>query len=225
MLAGQSASSEARDALSRLCQIYWYPVYAFVRRRGHSSHDAQDLTQEFFARLLERKWVARADQQRGRFRSFLLSAVNHFLANEWKKAHCQKRGGGPMAFIPWHEAETRFSRQPPDTAGAEQEFDRRWALALLESVLNRLQAEYAASGQAGLFAALEPALLCDPEAQARAALALELGMSDGAVRVALHRVRLRYRKLLQAEIAATVDAPEHVEEEMRHLFAVLSRPA
>lgn len=223
--AARDSSSDARDALAQLCQTYWYPIYSYVRRRGYSVHDAQDLTQEFFARLLARKWVTQADQQRGRFRSFLLSAVKHFLANEWEKARTQKRGGGEATFLPLDTAELRFAREPADTVSAEEKFDRRWAVTLLEAVLGRLREEYEAKGKADLFAALSPALVGDDATPASAALAGTLGLSDGALRVAIHRLRHRYRSLLRLEIANTVDHPDEIEAEMRHLFAVLSQPA
>jgi RNA polymerase sigma-70 factor (ECF subfamily) len=216
-------AQRAQAALARLCQTYWYPLYAYVRRRGHEPHDAQDLTQEFFARLLEHKWLAQADRARGRFRTFLLSATAHFLANEWDKARTQKRGGGvEMVPLQLDCAETRYGRDPADPLTPEQCFDRRWALALLDEVLNALRKEHIAAGTEQLFDTLRPCLVGDRQSQPYAALGSSLGMTEGAVKVAVHRLRQRYRQLLREEIAHTVATPEEVNEEMRHLFAVLA---
>lgn len=213
----------ARAALEQLCQTYWYPLYAYVRRRGHSPEDAQDLTQEFFARLLEYNWMERADPQRGRFRSFLLGVMNHFLADAWDKTRAQKRGGG-IKPIPLEvtNAETRYQSEPPANLTAEKIYEKRWALTLLENVLVRLRQEYEAHGKGTLFAKLEGCL-----AKARAAvpydeLAAELHMSEGTLRMAVHRLRGRYRELPRSEIADTVLKEEEVEEELRYLFRVLS---
>jgi len=222
--AGRNDTVRAHDALAKLCQTYWYPLYAYVRRRGRSPEDAQDLTQEFFARLLERNWLGRADQEKGRFRSFLLSAMNHFLADEWDKARAQKRGGGltplPLQF---DTAETRYGHEPADPTTPEQNFERRWALTLLETVLGRLRSEYEQEGRAELFAALHPCLVGDRTAQPYAELAVTLGISEGTVKAAVHRLRQRYRQILRDEIAQTVAEPGEVDEELRHLFAVLAR--
>ena len=224
-LAGRNTTGDGQDALAQLCRSYWYPIYVYVRRRGYSSHDAQDLTQEFFARLLKNNWVARADRERGRFRSFLLSAVNHFLANEWQRLCRQKRGGGPAATLPLETAEQRFGAEITDTLTAEEKFDRRWALTLLDTVLSRLGSEYAARGRAHVFAALKPALLGDVDGQTHEALAAKLGMSPGAVRVAIHRIRHRFRTLFRLEVGSTVSDTRQIEDEARYLFLVLSRPA
>ncbi|MCW5553113.1 MAG: sigma-70 family RNA polymerase sigma factor [Verrucomicrobiae bacterium] len=223
LTAGRSDTTRADDALAKLCQTYWYPLYAYVRRRGHSPEDAQDLTQEFFARLLEKNWVASADQTRGRFRSFLLSAMNHFLADEWDKARAQKRGGGmPLVPLQFDTAETRYGVEPSDPATPERSFERRWALTLLEAVLNRLRAEYEREGKADLFAALHPCLVGERTAQPYAELAAKMGVNEGTVKSAVHRLRQRYRQLLRDEIANTVADAEEVDEELRHLFAVLA---
>lgn len=223
LTAGRDDTTRAQDALARLCQTYWYPLYAYVRRRGHSPEDAQDLTQEFFARLLERNWLGRADQQKGRFRSFLLSAMNHFLSDEWDKARAQKRGGGlqpvPLQF---DTAETRYGHEPADPVTPEQNFERRWALTLLDEVLRRLRLEYEADGRTELFAALHPCLVGDRTAQPYAELGVKLGVNEGTVKTAVHRLRQRYRRLLRDEIAQTVAEPGEVDEELRHLFAVLA---
>jgi RNA polymerase sigma factor (sigma-70 family) len=222
LTAGGSDTAGARDALAKLCQTYWYPLYAYVRRRNFSPPDAEDLTQEFFARFLEHHWVANADREKGRFRTFLLSAMNHFLANEWDKARAQKRGGGvPLLPLEFDTAETRYVREPADNVTPEQHFGRRWAMTLLEIVLNRLQAEYELDGKAELFAALNPCLVGDRTSQPYEELAKKLGVSEGAVKSAVHRLRQRYRQLLRDEIAHTVAGPAEVEEELRHLIAVL----
>jgi len=223
LTAGQTNTTNARDALARLCQSYWYPLYAYVRRRGYSPQDAEDLTQEFFARFLEQNWVERADREKGRFRTFLLSAMSYFLSNEWDKARAQKRGGGvPLLPLEFDVAETRYCREPVDNMTPEQHFERRWVLALLEQVLNRLRAEYEQDGKAEVFAALNPCLVGDRTSQPYAALAAKLGMSEGAIKSAVHRLRQRYRQLLREEIGNTVAGPGEVEEELRHLFAVLA---
>jgi RNA polymerase sigma-70 factor (ECF subfamily) len=224
LAARRSDTTRAQAALARLCQTYWYPLYAYVRRRGYEAHDAQDLTQEFFARLLAQNWLAQADRERGRFRTFLLAALSHFLANEWDKARAQKRGGA-VQIVPLQldTAETRYGHEPADPLTPEQCFDRRWALALLDEVLNRLRAEQLAAGTAEMFDALKPCLVGDRQAQPYAELAARLGMTEGAVKVAVHRLRQRYRQLLREEIANTVATPEEVNDEMHHLFAVLSR--
>lgn len=223
LAAGQSDTAPARAALEKLCQAYWYPLYAYVRRRGYSPEDAQDLTQEFFARLLEGRWVERADQQRGKFRSFLLAALNHFLADEWDKARAQKRGGGiPALPLQFDTAETRYDREPADRTTPEQNYERRWALALLEEVLQRLANEYKQEGRAELFTALNPCLVGERTAQPYAELAAKLGVSEGAVKSAVHRLRQRYRQLLREEIAHTVSGPAEVDDELHHLFAVLA---
>jgi RNA polymerase sigma factor (sigma-70 family) len=220
--AGDLNTAIAHRALTKLCQTYWFPLYAFVRRRGFSAPDAEDLTQEFFARFLEHNWVGNADREKGRFRTFLLSAMNHFLANEWDKARAQKRGGG-IAPLPleFNAAETRYVREPADNVTPEQHFERRWAMTLLETVINRLRAEYEQEGKADLFAALNPCLVGDRTAQPYEELARTLGLTEGAVKSAVHRLRQRYRQLLRDEIAQTVSGPADVDEELKHLIAVL----
>jgi RNA polymerase sigma factor (sigma-70 family) len=223
LTAARSDTTRACAALEKLCQTYWYPLYAYVRRRGHSPEDAQDLTQEFFTRLLERNWVGRADQQKGRFRSFLLSAMNHFLADEWDKARAQKRGGGVMPVpLQFDTAETRYGHEPSDSVTPEQNYERRWVLTLLDKVLCRLRSEYEQEGRAELFTALHPCLVGDRTDQPYAGLAAKLGVSEGTVKSAVHRLRQRYRQLLRDEIAQTVAEPGEVDEELRHLFAVLA---
>ena len=221
--AGDQPSPQAADALEKLCRAYWLPIYAFVRRQGRSPHDAQDLTQEFFARLLEKKTLAVADPARGRFRSFLLASLKHFLANEWDKARAQKRGGGQRPIpIDAADAETKYGLEPADPATAENIYERRWALALLDQVLRRLRAEYVRDGREKLFEALKPTLTEPSRTVGYAAIAARLGASEGTVKSAVHRLRLRYRELLRAEIAHTVAGPDEVEDEIRNLFAALA---
>ncbi|MBE0541233.1 MAG: RNA polymerase sigma factor [Verrucomicrobia bacterium] len=223
LTAGRNDTTRAHAALAKLCQTYWYPLYAYVRRRGQSPEDAQDLTQEFFARLLEKNWVGNADQTKGRFRSFLLSAMNHFLADEWDKARAQKRGGGvPLVPLQFETAETRYGVEPTDSATPERTFERRWALTLLEEVLNHLRAEYEQEGKADLFTTLHPCLVGERTAQPYAELATKMGVNEGTVKSAVHRLRQRYRQLLRDEIANTVAGADEVDEELRHLFAVLA---
>ena len=195
-----------------------------MRRKGYSPEDAQDLTQEFLARLLEKNWVGGADKMRGRFRTFLLSAMKHFLADEWDKVRAQKRGGGFRTLaLELDTAETRYELEPADNVTPERKFELRWALTLLEEVLTRLRAEYHEEGKADLFAVLHPCLVGERTAQPYAELANTLGTSESSVKSAVHRLRQRYRQLLRDEIANTVARSDEVEEELRYLFAVLSR--
>jgi DNA-directed RNA polymerase specialized sigma24 family protein len=224
LAAGATPSPESAAALERLCQGYWYPLYAFVRRSGYSPADAEDLAQEFFARLLEHNWIAHADRHKGRFRSFLLMAMKRFLAKEWDKLKTLKRGG-QVRLVPLQldTAETRYTREPADTRTPEQVFEKQWALTLLESVLNLLREDYGRDGKGALFHALEPCLIGGRDTQPYAALGAELGMTEGAARVAVCRLRERYRECLKAEIAHTVASPAEVDEELHHLFRVLAR--
>ena len=222
LAAGRDDVPQAQAALERLCQTYWHPLYAYARRRGYSPADAEDVTQEFFAWLLERKWLGRADQQRGRFRSFLLTSFSNFLANEWDKARAQKRGGGRIVSLQRDEAEARYAWEPVGHLTPEQSFELRWALTLLDRVMSRLGAEFVQDGKAELFNALKTCLLGERSAQPYAALASKLGVTEGSVKVAVYRLRQRYRQLLRNEIANTVARPEEIEEEMRYLFTVLA---
>lgn len=216
-----TAGTAGRDALAVLCQTYWYPLYAYVRRRGHDPEEARDLTQSFFLRLLDKNTIASADPQRGRFRSFLLTALKNFLSNEWKSASAEKRGGGrpilPLA-ADFDSAERQYSREPADALTPERLYERRWALALLDAVLSDLQSQYAASGKAALFEHLKPYLTGDSHAPPQAQTAAALGLTEGATQVAIHRIRRKYRELLRAHIEQTVESPEQVEDEIRDLF-------
>ncbi|MEI8288136.1 MAG: sigma-70 family RNA polymerase sigma factor [Verrucomicrobiota bacterium] len=221
--AADSDTHHARDALARLCQSYWYPLYTYVRRRGYAAHDAQDLTQAFFLRLMERRWVADADRERGRFRTFLLTALQRFLADEWDRGRAQKRGGGvPHVPVQLDSAEIRYGHEPADELTPEQSYERRWALTLLDTVLQNLRAEYERAGKGELFAGLNSSLVGGRETQPYAELAAQLAMNEGAVKVAVHRLRKRYRQLLRDEIARTTIAAGDVDDELRHLFAVLA---
>lgn len=219
--ARDPAAPDSRQALADLCRAYWYPVYAYVRRRGHGHHAAQDLTQAFFTRLLARNDLAAADQTRGRFRSFLLTACQHFLANEHDRDTAKKRGGG-KAHVPldFEGADGRYSLEPADETTPERLFDRRWALELLDRAVTELRAEYEQSGRGKLFDALKDSLAGGAEA-GYAELAAGLGMTEGAVKVAVHRLRQRYKDRLRAVIADTVATPEEVDDEIRALFAAL----
>ena len=224
LMAGRSDTARAQEALEKLCRTYWFALYAYVRRRGHSVEDAQDLTQEFFARLLEHHWVLKADRSKGRFRSFLLMAMKRFLAKEWAKAKAHKRGGQlPVIPLQLETAETRYSQKPADTRTPEQVFEKQWAVTLLASVLQRLRGEYKHAGKGECFEALEPCLVGDRERQPYAALGAKLGMTEGAVKMAVGRLRARYRERLKEEIGHTVASPGEVDEELRHLFRVLAR--
>lgn len=222
VLAAQHAGdgSGAHQAMSELCRDYWYPLYAFVRRRGHAPHDAQDLTQAFFVSLLEAKTTTAADPQRGRFRSYLLGALKHFLANDFHRANAQKRGGGQQV-LEWDalDAESRYTLEPADQSDAEALYDRRWALDLLDRAMRRLRSEFAAKKDEATFDALKGTL--SGAEQKREDLAQKLGMTEGALKVAVHRLRQRYREVLRAEIAETVDSSADVDDEMRHLVTVL----
>ncbi|HLP78868.1 MAG TPA: sigma-70 family RNA polymerase sigma factor [Candidatus Paceibacterota bacterium] len=221
--AGRPDSPDAREALEKLCSAYWPPIYAFVRRQGYNPHDAQDLTQAFFARLLEKNSFADADRAKGRFRSFLLGALKHFLANEWDKANAQKRGGGKVLIpIDTSTAETSCGFEPADKATAEKVFERRWALTLLDQVLRRLRQEYIAAGREPLFEQLKQTLTEASRTVPYVEIASRLGTTEGAIKVAVHRLRQRYRELLRAEIASTVGSATEVEDELRSLFAALA---
>lgn len=213
---------DARNALEQLCQIYWRPVYAFIRRRGYDPDRAQDLTQGFFALLLQKNYLRDADRQRGRFRSFLLTAVKHFLANEWDRNNALKRGGGrTIISIDPLEAEAWYGPAAIDHATPEAVFERRWAVSLLDHVMAALRAEFAAAGKSEEFNGLVVLLHRDPDAVSYEALADKLGVSPGALRVSAYRLRQRYRKLLRSEIAETVSTSEETDDEIRFLMSVV----
>jgi RNA polymerase sigma factor (sigma-70 family) len=223
LAAGRGSSPQADVALEELCRAYWYPLYAYVRRHGHTREDAEDLTQAFFARLLEKNYLEGISSDKGKFRAFLLMAVKRFLANEWDRANSQKRGGGvtPLS-LDWQDADQRYQIIPADTLSPDKLYDRAWAVTVLEQVITRLRDESAADGKARLYEQLRGFLMVGksdiPYAQAAAALEL----SEGAVRVAVHRLRQRYRELLRKEIAQTLSDPAQVDEEMQALFSALA---
>jgi RNA polymerase sigma-70 factor (ECF subfamily) len=223
LAAGGSGSARAREALETLCRSYWYPLYAFARRQGKSPHDAEDLTQAFFEQLLEREALAKAAPERGRFRSFLLASLKNFIWDEWDKARAVKRGGGqaPVSFDDL-DAEERYRCEPIDLADAEKLFERSWAMMLIDRVLTRLEKEFTASGKSERFEALHPFLLSEPAAGSYASVAQQLAMSTGAVKVAVLRLRERYRELVRLEIAETIAEGGDIEEEVRHLMSALS---
>ena len=220
--AGDACTPAAREALAELCASYWYPVYAFIRRQGHEPHQAQDLTQAFFVHLLEKGILAAADPSRGRFRSFVRTACAHFLADERDRARARKRGGGRAVLsIDARDAEGRYLREPAHNLTPERLFERTWALTLLDRVLERLGGEYERAGQAAQFEQLKVVLTAGPRSVPYATVAARLGMAEGTVQGAVHRLRKRYRAILLDEIAATLDDPSGVEEEVRALFEVL----
>jgi RNA polymerase sigma-70 factor (ECF subfamily) len=220
MHAGRSDSTAARTALAQLCQTYWYPLYAYARRRGKSPEDAEDLTQGFFARLLELDSLADVRREKGKFRSFLLASLNHFISDEWDRARAQKRGQGRVISLDASLAEDRFSREPATTLTPEKLFERKWAMTLLDSVVQRLQREYDSAGKGALFLKLRFSIAGEAE-EPYAKNAADLGMSEPALRVAVHRLRQRYRQLLRDEIARTVAMEAEVDGEIQHLFQAL----
>ena len=223
LAAGRGDSRQADIALEELCRTYWYPLYAYVRRQGHSREDAEDLTQGFFARLLEKNYLEGVSSDKGKFRSFLLVALKRFLINEWDHANRQKRGGGlkPLS-LDWQDAEMRYQINPADDLSPDKLYDRAWALIVLERVITRLRDESGADGKAGQYEQLKTFLMMGkseiPYPQAAAALK----MSEGAVRVAVHRLRRRYRELLREEITQTLANPAQAGEEMQALFSALA---
>ncbi len=222
--AGRKESPEAAAALAVLCQAYWYPLYAYARRRLARADDARDLTQEFFARLLEKDYLQAADARRGKFRSFLLTAFQHFLAKEHARSTAQKRGGHRRHLsLEFQDGEHRYRHEPDDPATPETLYERRWALTLLEQALARLRRELAASGKERLFEALKGTLTGDGTGEPYERIGRELGVSESAVKTAAHRLRRRYQELLRDEVARTVTAPEEVEDELRDLFAAVRR--
>jgi RNA polymerase sigma-70 factor (ECF subfamily) len=215
---------EARQALADLCQAYWYPLYAFLRRRGHSPHEAEDLTQGFFTDLLARDSLKGVDPTKGKFRSFLLAALQNFLANRRDWDRRIKRGGKiPHLSLDFRDAERCYGREPAHEATPERLFDRRWALTLLEHVLERLEREVNRESKGPLFERLKPSLMGESDAASYAQIGAELGMTEGAVRVAAHRLRKRYRALLHEEIARTLADPGDFAQEIKDLFQALSQ--
>jgi RNA polymerase sigma-70 factor (ECF subfamily) len=222
LLAGGAESEDADTALEKLCRSYWYPLYAYVRRKGHDPHDAPDLVQEFFARFLERKYLRHADRNRGRFRTFLLSSLQNFLINEWNKANREKRGGS-LRILSLDEgmAEARFASEPAMEQPPDALYDRGWAAILLERAMTALREEFEQSGKQDLFERLKVFVWGEKNALSYGAMATQLGMTEGAVKVAVHRLRQRYGELLRVEVAHTVTTPVEVDEELRYLVSVI----
>jgi RNA polymerase sigma-70 factor (ECF subfamily) len=222
--AARGESAEAQEALASLCGIYWYPIYAYARRQISAVEDAQDMTQAFFAQVLEKGYLQSADPLRGKFRSFLRTAFDHFLAKERDRANAQKRGGGrPHLSLDMQAGERRYSREPTDHATPGSIFERRWALTILEQTLARLRQEFADAGKDKIFDKLKQALTGDGPAEPYSAIAAQLEISEQAVKVAVHRLRRRYAELIRAEIAQTVGSPDEIEDELRDLFAAVRR--
>ena len=224
MAARDKASPESEDALQTLCKGYWTPLYAFVRRLGNSAHDAQDLTQEFFARLLQKDWLDAVERERGRFRTFLIMAVKRFLANEWDKTRAARRGGG-QAVVPFDtkSAEECYLADSGPALSADHLYERRWALTLLDQAMARLRAEYEGDGRGGDFERLKEYLTAERGAIPYEEIARAFGASEGAARVAVHRLRKRFREVFRATVADTVSSAEDVDAEMRYVVEVLGR--
>ena len=223
LAANRQASPESAAALEAICRSYWFPLYAYVRRCGQSPEDAQDLTQEFFCRLLEKRWLDSADPAKGKLRTFLVVVLKRFMSHEWRRASAARRGGGqtPVQFDTAF-AESRYATDAQSLA-PDEAFDRQWALTLLDLTVNRLQAEFAAAGKAGDFEAFKICLTAGRGGIDYAAIAAKLGMNEGAARVAAHRLRKRFREIYRAEISQTLSQEADIDAELRHLAAVLAR--
>jgi RNA polymerase sigma-70 factor (ECF subfamily) len=221
--AGKKDHALAEQSLEQLCRVYWLPLYTFIRRQGESPHDAQDLTQEFFARLLEKDFLGSVDQSKGRFRSFLLASLKHFLSNQRDRARAQKRGGGQNHLpLDFSDAESRVGFQPADEQTPEKAFEKRWALTLLDQTLGRLRREYSERGKEALFEQLKTTLTEGRGGVGYADLSVKLGLSEAAVKMAVLRLRQRYREVLRLEIAETVAEETEVDAELREVFRALS---
>jgi len=222
VLTARQPSPESAAALEALCRAYWFPLYAYVRRCGQSPEDAQDLTQEFFCRLLEKRWLDSADREKGKLRTFLIVALKYFMSKEWRRASAQRRGGGTAsAAFDSAFAESRFAADSHSLA-PDETFDRQWALTLLDLTVNRLRDEFAAVGRPGDFDALKNCLLAERGAIDYTAVARQLGGNEGAARVAVHRLRKRFRAIYRAEISQTLADGADVDAELRHLAAALA---
>ncbi len=220
--AGQVSSKTSNEALSILCETYWRPLYAYVRNRGYPEEEAKDLTQGFFTRFLEKNYLQNVDRERGRFRSFLLASMKHFLADEWDKATAQKRGGGKIPLsLDFALAEGWISVEPAHDQTPERIYEKQWAVALLERVLEILEQDYIDSDRSPLFTQLKPLLVGEGKGKSYREIGKELDIPEGSVKVAAHRLKKKYREALRAEIAQTVENIEDIEEEMRYLLTVL----
>jgi RNA polymerase sigma factor (sigma-70 family) len=221
--ARQKDSPQSEAALETLCRAYWYPLYAFVRRQGQRPEDAQDLTQAFFARLLQKDYLQAAAREKGRFRTFLLVALKRFLANEWDRVRAQKRGGGQaLLSLDTSAAETHYQMEPAAEANPDRVYDRRWAMTLLDQTMARLRGEFAEAGKAKEFQQLKVCLTAERTAISYPEIAAALGTNEGAARVAVHRLRKRFREIFRDEIAHTVSSQSQIEEEVRYLIEVLA---
>ena len=222
LTAGDRASADSRRALESLCAAYWYPLYAYVRRRVSDVNEAQDLTQAFFAELLEKNYVGSATPERGRFRAYLLTALKHFLSKQWDKARAQKRGGGRAGIsLDFKDADSRYRIEPCGGLTAEQLYDRQWALTLLGQIMERLENEFVQRGKAKQFQHLSGFIIGEHSGATYRDVAAKLNITEAAAKMAAHRMRRRYRRLLREEIAQTVDGPDDVDDEIRNLFATL----
>ena len=222
LAAGETDTPQSSAALEKLCRTYWYPLYAHIRRRGYSDEDAKDLTQELFQRLLERQFLCGLLREGVRFRSFLLTALDRFLVEHWQRSRAQKRGGGqPIVSIDAHNAEERYRLEPRDERTPEAIYEHRWAMALLDQVLGRLQQEFSEAGKDELFNTLRNYMVEGATEMSYAEGARRLGISEAALRKAVERLRLRYQELFRQEIAHTVTSPAEVEDELRHLQTVM----
>jgi RNA polymerase sigma-70 factor (ECF subfamily) len=222
LAAADQSSPDSAFALSQLCQTYWYPIYAFTRRQGHSHESAQDLAQDFFARMLEKRYIEDVGPEKGKFRTFLMVCLKRFLANEWDRAKAQKRGGGRSHLpIDFEDADGRYSLEPSHELTAQRIFDRRWALTVLERTVAGLAEDFARAGKSAHFEALKVFLVGEAGAPPYVDVAKRLGTTEGAVKVAVHRLRERYRHRLRQEIAQTVSREEDIDQEIRDLFAAL----
>jgi len=223
LAARENSSSQADRALAELCRTYWYPLYAYVRRRGNNPTEAEDLTQGFFARLLEKNYINHVTPGVGRFRSFLLTSLKHYLANEWDRAQTVKRGGGKVVVsLDDQDPEGRYKFEPVNHTTPEKLFEQRWALTVLERVLSQLRAEFSATEKADLFDDLKRFISTEEPGCSYAEVAARTGLKEGSVKVAVHRLRRRYGELLRAEISNTVNDPAEIEDEVRHLISALS---
>jgi RNA polymerase sigma factor (sigma-70 family) len=226
LVIAAQGGDEAQLALAELCRLYWYPLYAFVRRSGYSREESEDLTQEFFARLLAKNWLAGVDRTKGRFRAFLLATMKHFLSNEWRRMQAEKRGG-KLQLIPLDvsDAEERYHHEPADLLTPELLFERRWALTVIENVFAALRIEMERAGKGDLFETLKDLLASDVRHLSYAEAGSRLGLTEDAVKMTVYRLRKRYRDLLRAQIAATVNTTAEIDLEIRDLFRVFSSPA
>ncbi len=223
LAAGEGQSPQASEALEKLCQAYWRPLYVYARRRGYTPEDAQDLTQQFFALFLRKRSFSLADPARGRFRVFLLKSLQHFLADDWKRTHRLKRGGGtPEVSLDSYQAEDRVAIELTETKTPEEAYEQRWAAALLDQVLSRMREDYVQAGKTRLFEAVQDFLWGTDGSPSYTQIAEKLAMTEGSVRVAVHRLREHYRERLRAEVAQTVSSPSEIDDELRSLITMYS---